>query len=409
MKLWNKAAACVAGLCLAGVSQAAGPDVTLLDIQSTFRFGSVSVGGVGLVHGYAISSHTCNIGTTNLLWTNGGTPALAMNAYRLHDGRLMHIGMGHCKYACCAAAGNGPCGSCNGAGGSVLGAGCLDVYGASYNGGQSRLGPRSGINPFTGTCAATSGSGDAIYKRLQIAQNDMVAANFPNALYFVEGVYVGTDDAQAGAWLNNATHRRVTVNQSTFDLAVAGSTVALIPAIRAWRDNGLGVGVPDPSVTIAFVDVPNEGRFWYATKVRDNGNGTWTYDYAVFNLNSDRAGGSFSVPVPAGVSVTNVNWNAPRWHSLETYNNNPWVISNAGGNLEFRTDQTFAQNPNANAIRWGVMHNFWFTSNRPQAGPRPWACSSPTPPRASPSPPRCPARPPATPTLTPTAMSTRTT
>jgi hypothetical protein len=367
MKRWTQAASGAASLVLAAAASAAGPDVTLLDIQSVFRFGSVTVTGQGVVHGYAISSHTCNMGTANLIWANGGTPALAMNAYRLHNGRLMHIGMGQCKHACCAAAGSG-CGlTCNGVGGGQLGAGCLDVYGASYNGGQSRLGPRSGINAFTGQMNALSGtSGDAIFKRLQVRQDDMSTATYPGALYFVEGVYVGTDDAINGSALNNATHRRVTVN-SSFDMAPTGTGVTQVPAIRAWRDHGLGVGVPDPSVSVNSRDIPNEGRFWYAVKVRDNGNGTWTYDYAVFNLNSDKAGGSFSLPAPAGMTITNTGWNGPRWHSGETYNNDAWVIERnlSTGTLTFRTAQTFAQNTNANAIRWGAMHNFWFTCDRP--------------------------------------------
>ena len=62
----------LAALCLTGGALAAGPDVTLLDIQSTSNYGAV-----GGIRGYAIGSHTCNIGTTNLIWANNGTPALA--------------------------------------------------------------------------------------------------------------------------------------------------------------------------------------------------------------------------------------------------------------------------------------------------------------------------------------------
>jgi hypothetical protein len=121
----------------AGAALAAGPDVALQDIQSIQLFGPVNN-----VYAYSIGSHTCNIGNANLLWTNNGTPGLGMNAFRLHDGRLMQIGLGNAKTACCAAAGSG-CGTCNGAGGSVLGAGCLDVYGATCmvrDGTRSRAG-----------------------------------------------------------------------------------------------------------------------------------------------------------------------------------------------------------------------------------------------------------------------------
>ena len=163
--------------CGGAFAQAGGPDVTLLDIQNMTNYGPV-----GSIRSYAIGSYTCNIGNQNLLWTNNGTPGLAMNAFRLHDGRLMQLGMSFAKTACCAAAQNGGCGTCNGAGGSVLGAGCLDVYSASWNASQSRLGPRSGINAFTGAFQAIpSGSGDANWRRLQVKTADVTPANWPGA------------------------------------------------------------------------------------------------------------------------------------------------------------------------------------------------------------------------------------
>ncbi|MBL9030699.1 MAG: hypothetical protein JNM80_03210 [Phycisphaerae bacterium] len=334
-----------------------GPDVTLLDIQSISNHGAV-----GSIRAYSIGSHTCNIGNQNLLWLSNGTPGLAMNAYRLHDGRLVQLGMSWVKTACCAGAQSNPgCGTCNMQGGSLLGVGCLDVYSASWNSQQSRLAPRWAVNGYTGafqSFAATSG--DAIFKRLQIAQSDLTAANFPNALYFVEGVYVGTDDAANANAANNATYKRVTVDASFNLNLVANSQQTQIPAIRAWRDHGLGAGIPDVSVAIGQVTVPAEGQFWHACKARDLGNGLWRYDYAVFNLSSDRSGGSFSVPIPTGVTPTNIGFSAPLAHSGDITNNTPWSVSVANGAITWASAESFAQNANANAIRWGTMFNFWF-------------------------------------------------
>lgn len=156
------------------VASAAGPDVTLQNITGTTNYGLV-----GSVRGYAYDSYTCNIGTSNLLWTNSGTPGYAMNLFRIYDGRIQQIGMSFCKMACCAAA-VGWTRKC--AGGSVLGVGCRDVYGSGWNGGQTRLAARSAINGYTGVVSSYSAaSGSAVFKRLQVNQSDLVtsAAGFP--------------------------------------------------------------------------------------------------------------------------------------------------------------------------------------------------------------------------------------
>ncbi len=351
-------------ICPVGAQEVVGPDVLYTNMGSITHYGQV-----GSIHGYALGSHTCNIGNQNLLWTNNGTPGLAMNAYRLHDNRLDQIGMSWVKHACCAAAGNG-CGlSCNGAGGNVLGAGCRDVYSSGWNGGQSRLGPRSGINGFTGAFSSISGgSGNAIFRRLQIDAGDLSAANFPGALYFGEGVYVATDDAQSGNAMNNASHKRLTVSPG-LDLNEQGAMAVDRPAIYAWRDHGNGIGVPDESVEIVEVDVPNEGRFVCASRVGDNGDGTWRYAYAVFNLNSHRAGGSLTVPTGGGVTITNVGFNDVTYHSGEIYDNTDWNHQIGDKSITWSSPEAHAQNPNSNAIRWGTMYTFWFDADSaPQPG-----------------------------------------
>jgi hypothetical protein len=151
--------------------------------------------------------------------------------------------------------------------------------------------------------------------------------------------------------------------------AVAGTNQMGSPAILAWRAHGLGVNVPDPRVELGTVDVPSEGRFHYAHKVTDLGNGQWLYDYAVFNLNSHRSAGSFQVTVPDGVSVTNIGFNDVNYHSGEVYDNTNWTSQRIAGAVRWQSPQTFAQNPNGNALRWGTMYNFWFTANRaPRSG-----------------------------------------
>ena len=328
-----------------------GPDVTYSDCTSINNWGQD-----GGIRGYSLGSFTCNIGDTNLQW-GSTTPLLGMNGYRISDGRIEQIGMSWLKNGTGAAAGSG-CGlPCNGQGGSVLGAGCLDVYGASFNGLQGILGKRSDCNAFTGTYPGEStGTGPSVIReRLQIAETDL---SVPGAIYFLEGVYVAPDDAAAGNALNNASYKPMTVTLGNFNLSPTGTMQEGFPAIYAWQDHGLGMNVPDPAVTIIEVDVPGEGRFFVGSKATDLG-GSWRYDYAIFNLNSDRSAGSFTVPVG---SSTSEGFHDVDYHSGEIYENTDWDITTGSGNVTWSSPETFAANPNSNALRFGTMYSFWFES-----------------------------------------------
>ncbi|MBM4108246.1 MAG: hypothetical protein FJ255_05465 [Phycisphaerae bacterium] len=339
------------GLVAAGAAQGqlvSGPDIVHDNIQDIANYGA----GAGGILGYAIGSNTCNIGNTSLAWNNNGTPGLAMNAYRLHNGRLMQIGMSWVKLACCVANGGG-CTSMSGqtltcGSGFGLRPGCKDVYSASWNGGQSRLAQRSSINPFARTFGAyNSGSGDAAFKRLQIAPGDIGLAG---AQYYAEGVYVCTDENPNNVW-NNATYRPVTFSGT--NMAVTGTRQMGMPAIKAWE-------AADPTVVVKTANAPSEGIYYFAAKTVNLAAGWTRYEYAVFNLNSHIAGGSYRIPLPPGAQIRNIGFSAPPYHSGEVYSNAPWVADIDSCSINFRSPQTFAQNANANALRWGTMYNFWF-------------------------------------------------
>lgn len=346
-----------AGSCTPGVcSFSNDADVIYSDCNSVFSWGEV-----GGIRGYSLQSQTCNIGDVDLQWNSNG-PLLAMNAYRLIDGRLIQIGMSWVKNATTAIALQGCAPPCMGGGGPVLGPGCQDVYSAGFNGGQDILGPRSAVNAFTGVYPGPpGGAGDAIFKRLQIAESDLSPTN---GLYFVEGHYVAPDDAGADNAMNNASYKRVTVD-GAFDLTPQGSMFETRPAIFAWRDHGLGVDAVDPSVQIATVDVPNEGRFHVAAKITDLGAGGWRHDYAVRNHNSDRSAGSFSVQLPATTNATNLGFHDVDYHSGEIYDPASWPSSVSAGLVTWSSPRTFAQDANTNALRFATMYNFWFETDAP--------------------------------------------
>ena len=340
-----------------------GPDVVLSDINGINNYGPV-----GGMRAYIIGSDTCNIGDQDLIWANDGTPMLSMNMYRLANGRFEQIGMGWLKTACCAAEGADPlCGnSCSTSPGSnQLGPGCLDVYGAGWNSNQGRLAARSSVDGYFGTVIGPVGvSGDAVTGRCQVAQADLDPANYPDALYFIEGHYVASDDAASGNHFNNASYARVTVSGS-FGLTLDEPLNVGLPAIFAWQNNNLGPDMADPSVRIAAMDVPNEGRFYLSAQAEDNEDGTYTYKYSIYNFNSDRSGGNFSVPVPAGVTVSNVGFHDVEYHSGDPYDNTNWSSSVTVDAVVWECPQPHNVNPDSNALRYSTTYTFWFTADTP--------------------------------------------
>ena len=339
-----------------------GPDVIVGAVPSVNHWGSV-----GTIHSYSIATTSCNIGDSDLLWISSTNehPVIAQNMFRLKDGRLEQIGQSWLKHAFLAI-NNGICGLCNGHLGSVLGVGCSDPYGAGLNGSQSLLGPKSEVNAATGLfpypyVIGWQQTGNTIYKRLQVQEADLANAG---ALYFVEGHYVTADDATWGNQNNNASYRRITIDGGTLNASVAGSTERTVPAIQAWQDHGLGVNTPDPDVTIVPIDVPGDGRFILGYKATDLGGGIWHYEYALQNLNSDRSGQSFSVPIPACVTVTNEGFHDVFYHSGEPYDGTDWPVTVGGGEVSWSTDD-FTSDPNANALRWGTMYNYRFDADSP--------------------------------------------
>jgi hypothetical protein len=335
--------------------------------------GPLLQGRVGDIVAYSVGTTSCNIGTTNLNWFQSGAdrhPLIINNIYRVNNGAIEQVGVSWVKHGFCALQ-QTLCGSCNAVCGgccSQLGVGCSDPYSASLNGSQTGIGPRFEINPATGTYPwpfTTAGqAGDNIYKRIQVHVDDLNPALNDGALYFVEGQYVAKDDADAGNANNNATYRPIVVGpedpfSGTWFLNFAGDNVREFPAIFGWQ-------AADPNVELVAVDVPGDGRFWVGANVTENGDGTWHYEYAIFNLNSDRAAASFAVP--AGAGTANVGFKDVDYHSGEPWDMTDWTASE-GGELTWTNGATFASNPQANAIRWGTLYNFRFDSaSAPESG-----------------------------------------
>lgn len=350
----------------AGAFATQGPDVTVLKVgvsggdNNDFPY----YGQSGGIAAYSMATTSCNVGNQTLLWFSGGNqhPVIGQNMFRLKDGRFEQLGQSWLKHGFCAV--NEPgCGSCQSTNCDTLGIGCADTYWGTLNDGQGG-GPKSYVNPTTGvhTHPDPSPSGPtAIRGRLQVAVADIDPALNPGAEYFAESQYIAADDAQAGNGKNNASWRKLNVVSVT-NILGNGPTVFQEPAIFAWR-------AEDPGVTIVEVTNTNEQgtgidtTFYVAYRATDNGDGTWSYVYCVQNLNSKQSGGGFMLPLVGGADITNVYFNDVDYHSGEPYDNTDWVYSNDGANFGWRSPQTYAQNQDSNALRWGTMYTFAFDAN----------------------------------------------
>ncbi len=203
-----------------------------------------------------------------------------------------------------------------------------------------------------------------IDQRLQVQEADVDPALNAGASYWVEGQYLAGDDGLANNAFNNASYRAVTVGATPFNLTLTGSTVREKTALGAWL-------LADPTVVLVNIDIPgaNPGeRFEIARKVTNPSAGLWHYEYAIRNMNSDRSAQAFQIDFPNGITISNVGFKAIAHHSGEPYATTDWTaaVDVPNSTVSWATD-LFTTDPNANALRFATMFNFWFDADSPAA------------------------------------------
>jgi hypothetical protein len=167
---------------------------------------------------------------------------------------------------------------------------------------------------------------------------------------------------------NNYSYRKFTVSggPTNFNFTPVSNTVRMQSAIQFWAGTGATVNQIEP-------DPGNDGAWFMGYKVTNPSAGVWHYEYALFNMNLDRGIQSFSAPLSAGVNVSNIGFHAPPqhpgWANDGTFNNQgyssmPWTVTQTSDSITWNSE-TFAQNQNANAIRWGTLYSFRFDADQP--------------------------------------------
>jgi hypothetical protein len=368
----------------AGMSQ--GPDIITGEVGP--YYGLNQFGSAGTQVGLSTWTTICNAGNVPVdvfAMPETNHAIIPQNFYRMSGGannndRFEQLGHSWVKHMFAAAKMN-ECGfGCTITGTQrQLGVGCSDVYSDGQNAHQEGLSSRAWVNPFTGvfqTDAIVNNHGGHIHTetshRLLVERNDLNPAMNPGATYYAEVQYLSPHEytwcqshpGQCNMY-NNASYRRFNVSGTTnFTFTPAAPSVLESPAITAWTGATINPIEPEPGV---------DGRAFIAYKVTGPDAGVWHYEYALYNMNLDRAIQSFSLPLGCGVTVSNVGFHAPPNHpgcphdgtlGDAGFSNAAWTSTQNAGALSWNAE-TFAQNQNANAIRWGTLYNFRFDSDRP--------------------------------------------
>ena len=353
-----------------------GADVICGDVSDAANYNVV-----GALDAAALGTTSCNVGNTVLNWFSGTVnhPLMGGQIYKYEvvdgSGRFESLGQSWLKHAFAAAQGFLCCANCvNSGSGSLLGVGCSDPYSGSLNGSQPRLGPKWQANPYTGVYVAAhqvaSGGNNG---RIQMLLSELEPSS-ASVRYFGEMTYVALDDARGNNSDNNISYRELSCAVGTatqgYNFTALGTTTRMKAGIEAWK-------IVDPAVTITPIFVPEEilapydgnARLLLGSRVTDLGNGTWHYEYALFNQNSDRSIASFSVPLMAGTTVTNVGFRDVPYFGGDgnggiDYDGTDWPATITGSSITWAT-VPFNTNANANALRWESTYNFRFDANAP--------------------------------------------
>lgn len=373
------AVALLAAPALAQANAVTGLDIgmyELTDIGYTGRRGAAFPNGEA---GFMVGHSWCNGGTVNLPWVselNGvmvdSYPRIAFLLVRESGGRMVQVsGQSFCKHSPTAFNfSSGPCAPCNVGSGQFFFVGCSDTYGSGINSSQYSLGPTTEIDPWLGTWdprgsyfdhgdPAVTGPAavdsvrsltfsqvqafDVVKNRMTVRENELLAG----ATYYGQVQAVVQGEAVA-ARSNNLMNRQV---------AITGSG-------GAWNANATGTSQLGSVLTRwqgASFDLAgnglDDGRFGVAVKVTGPTNGLWHYEYAIHNIDNNRGGASFRIPLAPGAVVQNAGF-----RDIDANPLNDWTFSQTANEIVFTAQ-------GGNRLEWNTLYNCWFDcSIQPGAG-----------------------------------------
>lgn len=333
------------------------PNVLTHDLQ-----GLAVYAPIGGMRSCSVGAVWCNVGDEPAPWSaiTASHPVTATNLLRVEDGALRHLGASWAWHHATCPLQSAACGTCvPEAGGcpEALGSGCSTSSSAATLGAQNLLGQRSAVNAATGDAAfpiAAPPVTDSNSRRCAYETAQVNPAQHPTATFAVQTVTVapGADPSS-----RSATRPISGMALAAGAGAFLGPTVPGTSAVDVWKS-------VEPTVEIAVIDMPNDGRVLVASRVAPSGGG-YRYDYAIENLSSHESVGAFDVP-GTQIAPASPVFAAPLAHSGEVTSNEPWSAVIDVDSLLWSTEP-FASNESANAVRWGTTYSFAFESTLPPA------------------------------------------
>lgn len=321
--------------------------------------------------GMAMLNEMCNPGLVQIPWhaaMQPDHPKFGFLIVRVANDRLEQISdRSFCKHAFTSTnytASCGPCQSTGGLGGTVMGIGCSDTYGAGNNADRQWLGPADEIDPWLGTWNPVGSyfdqgdpnvgppqnndgirspwytGTDQVKNRVTVKEQDLLTAN---AQYFY-GIHLLHQGEAIGNRGDNLASRG-------FDPVYGGSTWSL-----GNNAQGQVYGSILQHWSGASVDVGqngnDDGRFFVAVKVTALGSSNFHYEYAVHNADNSRGAATFRVPIAAASTASNFTF-----RDIDSNLLNEWTAARVGNEIVFSA-------PATNPLNWNTIYNFGFDVDR---------------------------------------------
>lgn len=348
-------------------SRGPGYDGALTDISSARAWGRRGPAYPNGEVGVSFQNQLCNPGSINIEWRAPmlpDHPKFGFLVARLDGDRLMQISdWSYCKHAFFALSSPSVCGgTCQSTNGSQLGVSCSDIYSNSNNGNRTYLGPPAEIDPWLGTWTPLgsyfdvgdpqTGMGpadgvrsliptgfDAVKNRVTIREQDLVGANNGSLFFQIHVIHEGEPLSNRG---NNTMSR-------PFNLSWSGSSWSA--STTGTRSQGTILQRWPGSTSDTGTNGNDDGRFEVAVKVTGPVNGRWHYEYAVLNIDNNRGGAAFRLPICPSGTVVNLGS-----RDIDTDPLNDWVATVGNGEIVWNAG-------NNNPHNWNQLFNFWFDSD----------------------------------------------